>query len=112
MRTDHRRPLSRAAPRACRSAHVAPEAASGGNIALVENGDIITIDIPNRTINVELTDEELAERRAKLEAGDGYVAHRDRKVSQALKAFAAFARSADKGATRDPELIDRLSGLA
>ena len=92
--------------------HVAPEAASGGNIALVENGDIITIDIPNRTINVELTDEELAERRAKLEAGDGYVAHRDRKVSQALKAFAAFARSADKGATRDPELIDRLSGLA
>ena len=53
-----------------------------------------------------------SERRAELEAGDGYVAHRDRKVSQALKAYAAFARSADKGATRDPELIDRLSGLA
>ncbi len=43
----------------------------------------------------------LAQRRAELEAGDGYVAHRDRKVSQALKAYAAFARSADKGATRD-----------
>ncbi len=92
--------------------HVAPEAASGGPIALVENGDMIVIDIPNRTINVELSDEELAERRAKLEAGDGYVAHRDRQVSQALKAFAAFARSADKGATRDPELINKLSGLA
>ena len=74
--------------------------------------DIINIDIPNRTVNVELSDEELAQRRAELEAGDGYVAHRDRKVSQALKAYAAFARSADKGATRDPELIDRLSGLA
>ena len=60
----------------------------------------------------ELTDEELAQRRAELEAGDGYVAHRDRKVSQALKAYAAFARSADKGATRDPELINKPSSLA
>ncbi|HJE20689.1 MAG TPA: dihydroxy-acid dehydratase, partial [Bifidobacterium pullorum] len=92
--------------------HVAPEAANKGPIALIKNGDMIDIDIPARTINVELTDEQLAERRAELEAGDGYVAHRDRKVSQALKAYAAFARSADKGATRDPELIDRLSGLA
>jgi dihydroxy-acid dehydratase len=92
--------------------HVAPEAASKGPIALIKNGDIIDIDIPNRTINVELTDEELAERRRELEAGDGYVAHRDRKVSLALKAYAAFARSADKGATRDPELINKLSGLA
>ena len=92
--------------------HVAPEAASKGPIALVRNGDIINIDIPNRAINVELSDEELAQRRADLEAGDGYVAHRDRKVSLALKAYAAFARSADKGATRDPELIESLSGLA
>lgn len=92
--------------------HVAPEAASKGPIALIKNGDIINIDIPNRTINVELTDEELAERRRELEAGDGYVAHRDRKVSLALKTYAAFARSADKGATRDPELINNLSGLA
>ena len=92
--------------------HIAPEAANRGPIALIKNGDIINIDIPNRTVNVELSDEELAQRRAELEAGDGYVAHRDRKVSQALKAYAAFARSADKGATRDPELIDKLSGLA
>ena len=92
--------------------HIAPEAANKGPIALIKNGDIINIDIPNRTVNVELTDEELAQRRAELEAGDGYVAHRDRKVSQALKAYAAFARSADKGATRDPELINKLSGLA
>ena len=92
--------------------HIAPEAVNKGPIALIKNGDIINIDIPNRTVNVELSDEELAQRRAELEAGDGYVAHRDRKVSQALKAYAAFARSADKGATRDPELIDKLSGLA
>jgi dihydroxy-acid dehydratase len=92
--------------------HVAPEAASKGPIALVKNGDIITIDIPNRRIDVELSGEQLAQRRAELEAGDGYVAHRDRKVSLALKAYAAFARSADKGATRDPELINKLSGLA
>lgn len=76
--------------------HIAPEAANKGPIALIKNGDIINIDIPNRTVNVELSDEELAQRRAELEAGDGYVAHRDRKVSQALKAYAAFARSADK----------------
>ena len=92
--------------------HIAPEAANKGPIALIKNGDIINIDIPNRTVNVELSDEELAQRRTELEAGDGYVAHRDRKVSQALKAYAAFARSADKGATRDPELINKLSGLA
>ena len=92
--------------------HIAPEAANKGPIALIKDGDIITIDIPARQVNVELSDEELAQRRAELEAGDGYKAHRDRQVSQALKAYAAFARSADKGATRDPELIDRLSGLA
>ena len=92
--------------------HVAPEAANKGPIALVRNGDMIDIDIPARTINVELSDEELDARRAEIEAGDGYVAHRDRQVSQALKAYAAFARSADKGATRDPELINKLSGLA
>ena len=92
--------------------HIAPEAANKGPIALIKNGDIINIDIPARTVDVELSDEQLAERRTELEAGDGYKAHRDRQVSQALKAYAAFARSADKGATRDPELIDRLSGLA
>ena len=91
--------------------HVAPEAANKGPIALIKTGDIIAIDIPNRTVNVELTDEQLDQRRKEVEAGDGYVAHRDRKVSLALKAYAAFARSADKGATRDPDLITKLSGL-
>ena len=91
--------------------HIAPEAANKGPIALIRNGDMIRIDIPNRRVDVELSDEELAQRRAELEAGEGYVAHRDRKVSLALKAYAAFARSADKGATRDPDLINRLSGL-
>ena len=70
------------------------------------------IDIEARSVNVELTDEQLDERRRELEAGDGLQwAHRNRHVSQALKAYAAFARSADKGATRDPELINKLSGL-
>ncbi|MCT6878791.1 MAG: dihydroxy-acid dehydratase, partial [Bifidobacteriales bacterium] len=91
--------------------HIAPEAANKGPIALIRTGDMISIDIPNRRVDVELTDEEMSQRRAEVEAGDGYVAHRNRKVSLALKAYAAFARSADKGATRDPELINRLSGL-
>ena len=81
--------------------HMAPEAANKGPVALIKNGDIIDIDIEARSVNVELTDEQLDERRRELEAGDGYVAHRNRHVSQALKAYAAFARSADKGATRD-----------
>ncbi|RBP98436.1 dihydroxy-acid dehydratase [Bifidobacterium aemilianum] len=91
--------------------HVAPEAASKGPIALVKSGDIIKIDIPNRRIDVELTEDEMEQRRAEIESGFGYKAHRNRKVSLALKAYAAFARSADKGATRDPELINKLSGL-
>jgi len=82
--------------------HVSPEAASGGAIALVEDGDRITIDIPNRTITLEVDDATLAARRAALEAGAGYQpAHRERKVSAALKAYAAMALSADKGAVRD-----------
>ena len=82
--------------------HVSPEAASGGAIALVEDGDRITIDIPNRTITLEVDDATLAARRAALEAGGGYQpAHRERKVSAALKAYAAMALSADKGAVRD-----------
>ena len=91
--------------------HMAPEAANKGPVALIKNGDIIDIDIEARSVNVELTDEQLDERRRELEAGDFCVAHRNRHVSQALKAYAAFARSADKGATRDPELINKLSGL-
>ncbi|MYW70233.1 dihydroxy-acid dehydratase [Streptomyces sp. SID8379] len=80
--------------------HASPEAASGGTIALVEDGDRIRIDIPNRTIELLVTDEELASRR---EALNGVYAPKDRerKVSQALRAYAAMATSADKGAVRD-----------
>ncbi|MFT8396659.1 dihydroxy-acid dehydratase [Propionibacterium sp.] len=80
--------------------HISPEAAAGGAIGLVEDGDIISIDIPNRTINVELSDEVLADRRAKREELGWKPAHRDRKVSNALKVFALLAQSADKGAAR------------
>jgi len=82
--------------------HASPEAASGGAIALVQDGDLITIDIPARSIQLEVSEEELAARRAALEAGTGYrPANRDRKVSTALRAYAAMALSADKGAVRD-----------
>ncbi|MFF4340820.1 dihydroxy-acid dehydratase [Kitasatospora sp. NPDC001540] len=82
--------------------HISPEAASGGAIALVEDGDSITIDIPARTINLDVSFEELHERRLKLESEGGYrPKNRDRQVSVALKAYAAMATSADKGAVRD-----------
>ncbi len=90
--------------------HASPEAAAGGNIGLVEKGDIIRIDIPNRTINVQLTDEELSERRAVMDAkgkaGWKPEKERPRKVSAALKAYAAMVTSADKGAVRDVSLLD------
>lgn len=92
--------------------HVAPEAAAGGPIALVEEGDTILIDIPNRTIDVDVPADVLEARKKVIASGYGFRPHRDRKVSTALKAFAAFARSADKGATRDPELIDKLAHQA
>ncbi|WP_093799705.1 dihydroxy-acid dehydratase [Streptomyces sp. Wb2n-11] len=80
--------------------HASPEAASGGTIALVEDGDRIRIDIPNRTIELLVADEDLAARREAL--GGVYAPkNRDRKVSQALRAYAAMATSADKGAVRD-----------
>ncbi len=80
--------------------HASPEAASGGTIALVQDGDQIRIDIPNRSIELLVSEEELATRRAAL---NGVYApkNRDRKVSQALRAYAAMATSADKGAVRD-----------
>ncbi|MGP4003295.1 dihydroxy-acid dehydratase [Streptomyces sp. 8N706] len=83
--------------------HASPEAASGGAIALVEEGDVIRIDIPGRTIELKVSDEELAARRtALLERLGAYrPADRVRKVSQALRAYAAMATSADKGAVRD-----------
>ena len=89
--------------------HASPEAAAGGAIALVRPGDIITIDIPARTINVELSNEELAARRADMEASDSPWkprAPRPRQVSAALKVYAKLATSADKGAVRDLSQLD------
>ncbi|WP_327325314.1 dihydroxy-acid dehydratase [Streptomyces sp. NBC_01210] len=84
--------------------HASPEAASGGTIALVEDGDRIRIDIPNRSIDLLVSEAELATRR---EALDGVYApkSRERKVSAALRAYAAMATSADKGAVRDVSRI-------
>jgi dihydroxy-acid dehydratase len=84
--------------------HVSPEAEEGGAIALVEDGDLIQIDIPNRRIELAVAEDELARRRAAMEAkGPGAYkpADRQRTVSSALKAYAAFATSAAKGAVRD-----------
>lgn len=84
--------------------HVSPEAAEGGEIGLVEDGDEIVIDIPNRTINVSLSDDELQKRRLCMEK-KGVKAWqpqpRERKVSKALEAYALMATSAAKGAVRD-----------
>jgi len=81
--------------------HVSPEAASGGTIGLVRSGDLIDIDIPNRTINLLVPDDELAARRAEQDLrGWKPVEQRKRNVTTALKAYAAFAASADKGAVR------------
>jgi dihydroxy-acid dehydratase len=82
--------------------HASPEAAEGGAIGLVQTGDIIEIDIPNRTINLAVSDDILAERRAAQEAkGWVPVENRKRVVSTALKAYAAMTTSAAKGAVRD-----------
>ncbi len=93
--------------------HVSPEAASGGAIALVQNGDTITIDIPARSLQLEVSEEELAARRAALEADGGYVPGlRDRPVSPALRAYAAMATSADTGAVRDVNAVERAVAAA
>ncbi|MEV7661684.1 dihydroxy-acid dehydratase [Paenarthrobacter sp. NPDC089316] len=89
--------------------HISPEAASGGAIALVENGDIISIDITKRSLELKVSDEILAERREKLLVNGGYKPkNRDRHVSPALRAYAAMALSADKGAVRDVSLVENL----
>ena len=90
--------------------HASPEAAEGGAIGLVEEGDMIDIDIPNRTINLRITDAELAARRATMEAkGDAawQPVNRERYVSQALQAYAALTTSADRGAVRDLSQLKR-----
>ena len=87
--------------------HCSPEAAAGGNIGLVRNGDLIRIDIPNRTIDVLLSDDELTFRRTEQDRlGWKPALPRPRKVSAALKAYAMLATSADRGAVRNLELLD------
>ena len=83
--------------------HISPEAAAGGNIGLVKDGDIIEIDIPNRTLNVHLSEEELAKRRQEEEARGTQAftpPFRQREVSKALKAYSKMVSSADKGGVR------------
>ncbi len=89
--------------------HVSPEAAEGGAIGLIEEGDTIEIDIPKRTINVALNDEQLAQRRTEMENRGGKAwqpVNRNRVVSPALRAYAAMTTSASRGAVRD---VDQLS---
>jgi dihydroxy-acid dehydratase len=82
--------------------HASPEAANGGTIGLVREGDMIDIDIPNRTISLRVDDKELATRRAEQEEKGWHPSEpRKRNVTTALKAYAAFATSADRGAVRD-----------
>jgi dihydroxy-acid dehydratase len=84
--------------------HVSPEAAAGGAIALIEEGDTIAIDIPGRTIHLQVTEEELTQRRERMLARGEAAwkpATRQRKISVALQAYAALTTSADTGAVRD-----------
>ena len=90
--------------------HASPEAAEGGAIGLVEEGDRIEIDIPNRKINVQISDEALAQRRSNMDAKgkDGWKpGKRSRYVSTALRAYAAMATSASRGAVRDVTQVEK-----
>ena len=90
--------------------HASPEAAEGGAIGLIRTGDLIDIDIPNRVINLRISDQELTERRLDEEAkgADAWQpGPRDRNVTAALRAYAAMATSADRGAVRDVSQLDR-----
>ena len=90
--------------------HASPEAAEGGTIGLVEEGDVIEIDIPNRKMHLAVSNDELARRRAAMEARGAQAwlpANRERVVSQALQAYAALATSADRGAVRDISQLKR-----
>jgi dihydroxy-acid dehydratase len=90
--------------------HVSPEAAEGGNIGLVNEGDIIEIDIPSRGIHLKVSEEELAKRRAAMEAKGKKAwqpAARNRIVSAALRAYAALTTSAATGAVRDVSQVER-----
>ena len=85
--------------------HVSPEAAEGGAIGLIEQGDIIRIDIPQRTLEVQLSAKELAERRQRLTVYRPL--KRKRYVSQALQAYAALTTSAAQGAVRDVSQVQK-----
>ena len=90
--------------------HVSPEAAEGGNIGLVQEGDTIHIDIPQRSIRVDVSDDELANRRTAMEQKGKQAwqpENRQRVVSQALKAYAAMTTSASRGAVRDISQLER-----
>ena len=80
--------------------HISPEAAAGGPIGLVEDGDQIEISIPERRITLLVSDAELAERRARRDRQGWAPASRDRQVSQALRVYGSLAQSADRGAAR------------
>ncbi len=83
--------------------HISPEAAAGGALGLLEEGDLVTIDIPDRTLRVEIDDDELAARRSRMDADpEGWKprGERSRVVTRALAAYAAFATSADRGGVR------------
>ena len=91
--------------------HVSPEAANGGNIGLLEENDLIAIDIPNRSIKMNVSDEELAKRREKMLSYGAKAfkpQNREREISFALKAYAAMASSADKGGVRDRSRLEEL----
>lgn len=91
--------------------HVSPEAANGGNIGLLEENDIIAIDIPNRTISMNVSDEELQRRRAIMQSLGKKAwqpKNREREISFALKAFGKLASSADKGGVRDRSKLEGL----
>ena len=90
--------------------HASPEAAEGGAIGLVEEGDTIEIDIPNRTIRLAVSDQELAQRRSAMDArgSDAWKPlARERVVSKALKAYAAMTTSASRGAVRDISQLEK-----
>ena len=89
--------------------HVSPEAAEGGNIGLIEEGDTIEIDIPNRTLHLAVGEDALSERRADMEAKgpDAFQPHREREVSVALQAYALLTTSASRGAVRDLDQVKR-----
>ncbi|WP_120513864.1 dihydroxy-acid dehydratase [Photobacterium salinisoli] len=86
--------------------HVSPEAANGGTIGLIEDGDLITIDIPNRSIELNVDDATLAQRRAVADQRGWKPVDRQRSVSFALRAYANLATSADKGAVRDKSKLE------